>query len=225
MKRIATLPYLLLMMSFGATALFSQESITSPEEFNAFIHRYYLSPKPTLVPSAITHYAATYTANKSSLPPIISFFNRVFSDNPASRGEWKKVIDRQEPELKEFLLAALNTDSSAYLANKKASPALNDMNWGAYFASGDEKYLKNLLDATRHRDERKDLNLFLAGFSAEWSLSSNARQHETVLKFLLREQGKGKHRETITEILNTEPEGIRKKAIDVISQQKAKGVW
>lgn len=225
MKRTGTFLQLFIMLLCCAPALMSQENIGTPEEFNIFIHRYYMSPKPNLVPSAIAYYSATYSANKSSLPPIISFFNRVFSDNPGLKGEWRKVIDRQEQEIREFLLGAINTDSTAYLANKKTSAALNDMNWGAYFASGDDKYLANLLRATKHSSERKDLNLFLAGFSAEWSLSSNARQHESVLKYLLREQSRGEYRNTITELLNTDPADLRKKAIDIISQQKARGVW
>ncbi|MBP7584483.1 MAG: hypothetical protein KBA61_10640 [Spirochaetes bacterium] len=225
MKRTATLLNIILAATLCATALAAQEKIDTPQDFSVFVHGYYLSPRPGLVASAIEHYGSTYAANKSSLPPMIAFFNRIFSDNPGSRAEWKKVIDRQAPELREQLLSALGTGAADFLAGKKISPSLNDMHWGAYFASGEEKYLDGILHVTRHGAERKDLNLFLTGFSAKWSLCSNARQHEKVLKYLLKEQNKQEYRDTVSEILNTEPEVMRKKAIDVISAQKAKGVW
>ncbi|MFN8656955.1 MAG: hypothetical protein U0105_11500 [Candidatus Obscuribacterales bacterium] len=63
-----------------------------------------------------------------------------------------------------------------------SSPAVLDMLWGAFFATGDEKYVKRLISVLPWEAQNKDLIKMQVGASARWSLTSNAEQHAKVLE-------------------------------------------
>ena len=61
------------------------------------------------------------------------------------------------------------------------SPDVLDILWGAFSATGDEKYVKRLMSTLTWSDhESKDLNKMLIASAASWSLSSNVDQHPKV---------------------------------------------
>ena len=109
------------------------------------------------------------------------------------------------------------------LGEIEVSPPYNDINWAAYFASGNTDYLDNILKNTPYDLEREDLNLFMTGFSAKWSLCSNARQDKNVKAYL--ESVEEGEKYPIAEILEKEPYEFREKAIQVVKEQREKGVW
>lgn len=61
-------------------------------------------------------------------------------------------------------------------------PAVLDMLWGAFFATGDEKYVKRLISVLPWESQTKDLPKMQVAASARWSLTSNAEQHPRVMK-------------------------------------------
>ena len=67
------------------------------------------------------------------------------------------------------------------------SASLNDMYWGAFFATGRTVFLQKLVDQLRYVEEREDEALFLAGATAKWSLASNAQSHDLV-RWILKSQ-------------------------------------
>lgn len=62
------------------------------------------------------------------------------------------------------------------------SPSVLDMLWGAFFATGDEKYIQRLASTLPWESQSKDLVKMQVAASARWSLTSNAEQHPKVLK-------------------------------------------
>lgn len=63
-----------------------------------------------------------------------------------------------------------------------SGPGVLDMLWGAFFATGDEKYVKRLISVLPWESQNKDLIKMQVGASARWSLTSNAEQHSKVLE-------------------------------------------
>ena len=66
------------------------------------------------------------------------------------------------------------------------SPAVLDELWGAFCATGDEKYVNRLMSTLPWVDADKDYNKLMIGGAARWSLTSNAQQHPKVMKLVLK---------------------------------------
>lgn len=67
------------------------------------------------------------------------------------------------------------------------SPAVLDELWGAFCASGDEKYVNRLMTTLPWIEgTEKDYNKLMIGGAARWSLTSNVQQHPKVMKLVLR---------------------------------------
>jgi hypothetical protein len=62
-----------------------------------------------------------------------------------------------------------------------ASASTLDTLWGAFFATGGEKYVIRIMSALPYVSAKGDMNKLLIGEAARWSLASNAVQHEKVL--------------------------------------------
>lgn len=61
------------------------------------------------------------------------------------------------------------------------SPDILDMLWGAFMATGDEKYVVQVISVLSYSTIKGDVARLLVGGSARWSLTSNAIQHKRVL--------------------------------------------
>ena len=61
------------------------------------------------------------------------------------------------------------------------SPDILDMLWGAFMATGDEKYVVQVISVLPYSTIKGDVARLLVGGSARWSLTSNAIQHKRVL--------------------------------------------
>jgi len=96
------------------------------------------------------------------------------------------------------------------------------MNWSSYFATGDVKYLKKIISDIQLADDRKDMNLFLTGITARWSLCSNAKEDKKVKDYLFTLKDKSP---VIGDILKKEPEEFNQEMVDVLKEQRAKGIW
>ena len=151
------------------------------------------------------------------------FFGALFtSDTVVKRKILSEINQLENSDFKKLftLLDTSNIDTIYY--NEKKSPAYNDMNWSSYFASGNLKYLDNIISNIHYSNERIDMNLFLTGASAKWSLCSNARQDLNVKKYL---KSQKKNNKSVGEILKKEPYEFKEETITVIKEQRAKGLW
>jgi hypothetical protein len=61
------------------------------------------------------------------------------------------------------------------------SPDILDMLWGAFMATGDEKYVIQVISVLPYSTIKGDVARLIVGESARWSLTSNAIQHKRVL--------------------------------------------
>lgn len=83
-----------------------------------------------------------------------------------ARAEFRKQIDSQPPEIDKMDIE---------------SPDVLDMLWGCFSATGDEKYVKRLIDTLAWgKSDNKNLPKMLIASAARWSLASNIEQHERV---------------------------------------------
>jgi hypothetical protein len=104
---------------------------------------------------------------------------------------------------------------------------MNDMCWGAFFASGRLEYLNRILDNLQYLEERADIKLYLTGASAKWSLDSNAENHALVRETLRSNLSKATaaRKKVLEEILTRSPADIEAETIAVLEAQRRSGVW
>jgi hypothetical protein len=113
--------------------------------------------------------------------PLIGFFSEIFAANPTRFPEWQSLIAKQDDQTKAVLDQALKlSKSEGVLHSSGHSPQLKDAYWGAFFATGNLKFVDKVVDQVKYFDERTDEALFFAGATAMWSLASNARTYTLV---------------------------------------------
>jgi|GEM_PF-1778890 len=209
---------------------FTVEEAQPKLDFDAFFEGYYRDPQPDMVGAALAFAGANIPFdNEQVFAPLVAFFVEVFADNPERMPEWLAVIDQLPEKARQALkLAAVaSSDPDKMFAGIEPSPMLNDLCWGAFFASGDQKYLSRLMAQVSHLDEREDLNLYLSAVSAKWSLASNLRTHDAVKAAIEAAVGsaEGAHAKDLQDILVVDPARIWDEAEAVVRAQREKGLW
>jgi hypothetical protein len=193
------------------------------------MNTYYLNPQPEGIGYAIAMLSSSGVLQiPQAVGPMTAFFGEVFAANPSRLAEWQLIIDKQPQVTKTTLgRALLWSKSGGVLALQGRSPEMNDLYWGAYFASGNPMYVKKLLELAPFAEERNDFSVWGTGATAKWSLASNARQHPLVRKMLEEERRTADKRtqDLITELLTRDPAQIKKEASEIYTQQKAAGKW
>ncbi len=94
------------------------------------------------------------------------------------------------PERRGFLQGLLVNPPPDILSEPVASPAVLDMLWAMFMASGDERYVQKIIgvlpwlneEGAAERIEKGAAERMLIGGAARWSLTSNAFQHDRVLQ-------------------------------------------
>jgi hypothetical protein len=188
-----------------------------------FMDGYYLNPRPELISDAILLLGGL-EVRKNSIPPYVGFFNRVFNDNDKYRSQWNQQIEMQNEIVRKILSFSMKTKPSVILSKMKVSAAFNDFCWGSYFASGDDRYLEILLDNTKYCSETDDINLFFTGWTAKWSLCSNAKGYKKVRYFLSSKLSVSKD-VNIEQILSQEAVEIKDEMFKKVKENKQSGVW
>ena len=175
-----------LLCVVAAVARGQQKSITNRADLNTFTRNYYLHPQPELVSQAMVALVPSgFLDNANAVPPTVAFFAEIFGANPERVPAWKDSIAKLDAKSREVLDAAMEIGNSpGVLAFTDQAPWMNDMCWGAFFASGRKELLDRLIETTALWDERNDKMLFLTGATALWSLAGNARTHERVRQAL-----------------------------------------
>jgi hypothetical protein len=137
---------------------------------------------------------------------------------------WSNTVEGKEVLNK--LLVALPQKSQEYLLAQMAKPAepienmeikspeVLDELWGAFSATGDEKYVTRLMSALPWSyDPSGDFNRLSIGGAARWSLTSNAQQHPKVKALCL------KARETHPELRKALDQVLAEPAKTTVNQQ------
>lgn len=205
------------------------KQISTETELGIFTNTYYLHPQPELIAQAISFLSSSkiLKKNRNAGPPTLGFFARVFGDNPESVAEWKKVIKKQDRKTRKLLNRAIKTELETLLSETETGAALNDMYWGAFFASGERQYVDRLIGQLKYLGERHDINRYIAAATAKWSLSNNAKRHPDVKLAVegMKNGNNPEHSDIAEDILSMEPKTIQDEMTAVLKEQKAKGVW
>lgn len=221
---------MMLLLTVPSMASDGSGKITSDEDFDNFVQHYYLQPQPGLVLPAI-EFAGTsrlFTKHEEFALPVTAFFSALFSKYPESIDGWKKSVEQQDAQTQTYLLKAVGNTPRQLAAQANSGMARNDIYWFAFFADGDTSYLDEIIAQLKYLDERKDFALFLTAATAEWSLTSNSKEH-----LLVRSTLETYKRNCVDEImcsvfdkiLTQSPAQIEAEHRKIISAQQKKGLW
>jgi hypothetical protein len=219
MKKIKTIVILLLTLLFP-NLIYGQEK---QREFTEILQTYYLHQDNDLVEKTLEFVNSSNVDYKRVEPILTGFFGALFSADTLVRSEFLKNSDKfQKNEFKQLFTFLTTTNIDSIYLKTPLTPSFNDMNWSSYFATGNVKYLDRIISNIVLSENRTDLNLFVTGASAKWSLCSNARQDKQVKEHLIKQK---ENKKIIKEILNKEPQEFKQEMKDVIAEQRANGLW
>jgi hypothetical protein len=202
--------------------VFGQESEQEQDYYNV-LQTYYLKKDKDIVNKTISFLNNTQIDYTKAQPHLTGFFGALFASDAKIKTDFSDKINKiKDADFKKLFTHLLSTTIDSIYAKTPITPAYNDMNWSSYFATGNTKFLNNIIANMHFDDERKDMNLFMTGASAKWSLCSNAQQDKNVNAYLVSLKGTNP---MISEILNKQPADIFQETVDVVKAQKAKGLW
>ena len=104
---------------------------------------------------------------------------------------------------------------------------MNDLYWGAFFATGKTVFIERLLDETKYANQLDDKDLWAAGITAKWSLASNAREHPLVRTILESEKANADKptQDLIADLLTKDPTDYQREARETSAKQHVAGKW
>lgn len=213
----------MLLVLAALTAASAQPTEITPltaDEFSEFSMSYFEKPRPDLIERAMLFFDQSGWAESSNhqLPSMMTF--SCIAHRPDQRsGQWTKFLNALHEPAKSLLGTAVSSSPDDLLAKIPSSAQKNDMNWACYFAAGDTKYIKNLLDVAASYGERRDRDLYLTAASAMWSLASNARLPD-VRRYLQSSESP-----VAKAVLATTPEAIVAETKNTLAEQHQKGMW
>jgi hypothetical protein len=192
-----------------------------------FIKTYHLQPRPELIGNLIE---ALHPSGflRNNINPLIGFFSEIFTANPNRLPQWQVLISKQDEQTKAALDHALSASKRGGVLNVSEHAAgPNDVYWGAFFASGNPKFVYRLVDQLRYFDERNDEALFLAGGGAKLSLASAAQAQPAVRSAIedARTKADKRTQELISEVLAQNPESIKVEIKEILQKQREAGKW
>jgi tetratricopeptide (TPR) repeat protein len=186
----AQLSYSILQRQLGVLTL---------KMFEDTIQSYYLRRSDSIVDYSIRvfNYPTTDTTNWTS--SLKGFYGALLNENPEIKLEFEKrkneIINKS---IYTILDSILLQNFPEIESNQKRNPSLNDFYWGAFYATGKVKYIDKLLDNCVYSNEKEDVNLYLTGATAMWSLCSNSQDSPLVKNHLkLRKDEKNKYAKMI----------------------------
>jgi len=180
-------------------ALAAELAPPSAEEIELWLTYYYLKPRPELTLSSLTVMERELQKTGHSLAGEVdrggmrSFYARVFAQNDALVEDVAAKLPSLPAEQQAFVREALRrcgTPACAQLIGKSPPSAVNpqgvdpgtlDDSWASFFATGDAKYVREIIEVLAWSELRGDVDRLLTGGAARWSLASNAYQHSRVL--------------------------------------------
>lgn len=198
---------------------FGQETQRS---FSDILQTYYLYKDKDLIEKTVDMLNSPKTEYKRFEPLLTGFYGALFSIDTIVRNSFASNISNLvNPDFKKLFKYLITSNIDSIYSKASLSPEYNDMNWASFFATGDVKFLDKIISNISLAENRIDRNLFLTGASAKWSLCSNARQDKRVKEHL----AGLKENKNINEILEKDPQEFRQEMIDIIKEQRAKGLW
>lgn len=223
LQRILTLGwFIIICISVGAQQTLSKESL------NEGMTYFYENPDTAKLRSILVT-IRTDKQVRESIPPTVAigFFTGILLSHNEHSQVVKQDLTRHRTESQIFeTILYLGATHDTLVNLQDHSAEINDIMWAAYFGTGETKYLDRLITETQFANRQDSLNLFFAGTSAIWSLSSNARQHKSIDSHLRSRllTSDSNTKALLTEILNTDPSVFRERTVAQIKEMKEKGL-
>jgi hypothetical protein len=179
----------------------TQAAQPSADELQSWLTYYYLKPRPELLlPSLAVMDRELQRGKGRSLSDQVrrggmrTFYAKVLAQNDKIVDE----VERQLPTLpagqQEFITEALRRcgTKACLRALNSDIPLVSDMDqitaptdlddrWGAFFATGDARYVREIMEVLDFAEDKRDPTVLVVAGAARWSLTSNAYQHKRVL--------------------------------------------
>ncbi len=215
-------------LTASAAPLAEYRDLKTPDDLPGFFQTYYLKPRPELISRAIELLPSSAFNRPTGFGPVVGFFSEVFAANPDRLAEWQPLIEKLGNHARAPLDRALYlSKNGGALKIDDHAPELNDVYWAAYFASGNQQYIKRLVEQLRFDDERDNLKLYVTGATAKWSLASNAQSHVQVRSTLevAKLNSDRRTQELIDELLSRDPEDLRRDMAAIVAKQRRAGKW
>lgn len=190
------------------------------EEAVRFMEKEGLLAKPTAVQPLVSFLGHIFRKNPDRIGPWVEEFDYLpegrkviwqaawFSGTPEGQKALKEAEPRLPEEDKKYLAALTLLPAPDLLTLPIDSPAVLDMLWAGFQATGDEAYVFRVigaLAAPAQEQENEGLDQVIVREAARWSLASVARQHPKVMQICRR-------------ALPKQPEEVRKALEEVIKQ-------
>ncbi len=202
------------------------------DAYGDFTRSYSLNPHPERISEMILFLQQSgIPGDDKQAPAVIGFFAEVFAANADRRPAWTEQVKVTTGRTREALDLALKYAREPQLLLKgdpnEEQPGYIDMCWAAFFASGKDVYLAAIVGRLHNLSDRKSLNRFVTAGTAQWSLSSNSRLDPRVKAYLQNALATAspEMKTAITEALEQEPDLIKARMVEVMKEQRQKGVW
>lgn len=201
--------YFLLLCLFVSTPVLAEEPFTQEDVASIqWMNYYYFTKEDAKVPDFLKFLQRTAASHNSVIKPSEAFLGVLFASNKEKVEEWLKATtftDKAAQVLVSALWLSGNSDKIKLVtknvpkwAGKSPTPLPDlevktiadlDMMWAAFFASGNDVYIKKVIGAL---DDKKPLTADKAADqstreAAERSLGNNILQHELVSRAILAE--------------------------------------
>ncbi len=164
------------------------------------------------------------TEESNASPPIMGFFVPIFCDSNVNSTELKNTISKLTTSKSFFegILKSTEKKVNALLMIEQHYPYWNDVMWGAYYSTGDNRYLAKLVSQLSFCNRTDSVMLLLTGLTAKWSLCSNAKKLPPIKEYLKSELPKSSKEinEIITDILLLSPGEIKEQMEERVKQLK-----
>jgi len=108
------------------------------------------------------------------------------SNNSHEKSILMKVKAASPPEAEGFIDRLLAEEEDV-LIKTISDPSVLDLLWGRFFGSGDERCVQRIISVLPWLQDRSNATKMLVGGAAQWSLTSNAMQHQRVMEICRRE--------------------------------------
>jgi hypothetical protein len=180
----------------------TQAPALSAEDVRHWLKCYYLTPRPELAMAALQAMDRELAREGKSLAArrdLRTFYGRLFAANPKMAPEASAALGTMPEGERLFVLAALrlcgtptcvkalptaagqqSLDDPAYSV---ADTAVLD-SWAAFYATGDAKYVRQVVDALPSAEMGPETDVLRAGGTPELSLLSTAYENRRVLSIL-----------------------------------------
>ncbi len=195
------------------------------EDYYSLQTFYYKNKDITIVDSSIIFLNQNTSMDEKSQFKLAAFLIALFDDQPLIKKAFKEkesLIEKNE----RIIRYALEMDKDAFLLSKQINPTWNDVYWNMFFATGNNEYLDLLIENIKYNDERTDLNKYLTGASAKWSMSSNIHQHDQVSLYIQSLiDSKDESYKFINDLFELDLNEFKEETENIIREQREKGIW